>query len=524
MANYDKYDNVTIARSTSTLGGLNSNLDDWRGNYAYALVGSANDNYYGNYVMFGVNNIEQGATITEAKVHFKCTWKTGSGTIASNVAGEDADNPSLPSDLSDFQDKVRTTANHSYDFSSVVVDSSYSFTVTDIVQEIIDRNNWAAGNRLGIMIMEYTSSLNSGFTFGDESDCYLSVDYTNPVSLPTVTTQDATNIEEATATGNGTITDTGNGNCIARGFVYGNDSHSDPGNTAPGSTAYDNYSGSGGSFSTGSFAYSIGCSAGELCYFRAFAQNSDGYAYGSQLYYYQKPYGPSNLVATGVSQTQINLTWSKGTGAIQTFIRRRFDQYPISMYDGVLVYSGTGTNYSDSPLSCGETYYYRAWSVAGTQVTHSDGYSSDTGITDPCVVAPTVTTQAVTDVGKLTSTSNGNITDDGGDGGATRGMCWSTSTNPTTSDYHATNGTGEGAYTVSMTGLTRNQLYYVRAYSINSEGTSYGSQVSFTTKYAILKRYNGSSWVLASLKTYVGGWTTKPFKVYISGWKEIETL
>ena len=96
------------------------------------------------------------------------------------------------------------------------------------------------------------------------------------------------------------------------------------------------------------------------------------------------------------------------------------------------------------------------------------------------VVAPTVTTQAVSSIEKTTATGNGNITDDGG-ATATRGMCWDTSATPTITDSHATNGTGEGAYTVAMTSLVAGTKYYVRAYATNSAGTSYGSEVNFTT-------------------------------------------
>jgi len=94
---------------------------------------------------------------------------------------------------------------------------------------------------------------------------------------------------------------------------------------------------------------------------------------------------------------------------------------------------------------------------------------------------PTITTQAVTDIEETTAVGNGNITADGG-ATATRGMCWDTATTPTITDSHATNGTGEGAYTVAMTSLVAGTKYYVRAYSINSAGTSYGSEVNFTTE------------------------------------------
>ena len=43
------------------------------------------------------------------------------------------------------------------------------------------------------------------------------------------------------------------------------------------------------------------------------------------------------------------------------------------------------------------------------------------------------------------------------------------------------NGSSIGSFSSSITGLAANTLYYVRVYATNSEGTYYGSQVSFTT-------------------------------------------
>lgn len=98
------------------------------------------------------------------------------------------------------------------------------------------------------------------------------------------------------------------------------------------------------------------------------------------------------------------------------------------------------------------------------------------------VSAPTVTTQAVSDVGPTTATGNGNVTSDGGATVTERGVCVSTSANPTTADDKFTAAAGgTGAFTAAITGRTRGTLYHVRAYAINSEGTSYGADVEFTT-------------------------------------------
>ena len=95
--------------------------------------------------------------------------------------------------------------------------------------------------------------------------------------------------------------------------------------------------------------------------------------------------------------------------------------------------------------------------------------------------APTVTTTAISDIDKTTATGGGNVTADGGATVTARGICWSTSQNPTISDSHTTDGTGTGSFTSAMTGLTANTTYYVRAYATNSAGTAYGEAVSFTT-------------------------------------------
>lgn len=101
-------------------------------------------------------------------------------------------------------------------------------------------------------------------------------------------------------------------------------------------------------------------------------------------------------------------------------------------------------------------------------------------------VVPTVTTTAISNIGRLTASSGGNVTADGGASVTARGVCWNTSTDPTTSNSKTTDGTGTGTFTSSITSLSPNTLYYVRAYATNSVGTSYGSNISFRTKRRII--------------------------------------
>jgi hypothetical protein len=96
-------------------------------------------------------------------------------------------------------------------------------------------------------------------------------------------------------------------------------------------------------------------------------------------------------------------------------------------------------------------------------------------------VAPTVTTTAISNITRTTASSGGNVTSDGGATVTARGVCWSTSSNPTTANSKTTDGSGTGSFTSSITGLSPGTTYYVRAYATNSVGTSYGANVSFKT-------------------------------------------
>lgn len=99
--------------------------------------------------------------------------------------------------------------------------------------------------------------------------------------------------------------------------------------------------------------------------------------------------------------------------------------------------------------------------------------------------APTVTTQAATNVQPTSCTGNGNITVTGGANATRRGFCYmvGTSGDPTTANSIAYDdgSFGAGAYTKGIVSLTANTGYRVRAYATNATGTGYGTTVQMTT-------------------------------------------
>lgn len=98
--------------------------------------------------------------------------------------------------------------------------------------------------------------------------------------------------------------------------------------------------------------------------------------------------------------------------------------------------------------------------------------------------SPTVTTTAASSIAETSATSGGNVTSDGGATVTSYGVCWDTSSNPTKSNSTTNDGSGTGSFSSSITGLSAGTTYYVRAYATNSQGTSYGSEESFTSSSA----------------------------------------
>jgi hypothetical protein len=97
------------------------------------------------------------------------------------------------------------------------------------------------------------------------------------------------------------------------------------------------------------------------------------------------------------------------------------------------------------------------------------------------VTPPVVSTDSASNLTTTTATSGGNITSDGGASVTARGVCWNTALNPVVGGTCTSDGTGTGAFTSSIAGLTANTAYHVRAYATNSVGTGYGNDVIFKT-------------------------------------------
>ena len=163
---------------------------------------------------------------------------------------------------------------------------------------------------------------------------------------------------------------------------------------------------------------------------------------------------------------------------------------------GVRVYNGfiqniqeyamfwTSTPYEDIPYS----YDFLLWNNGAGL--YSYGYSNYNyalywgyGLSVRCLrnELAAVTTYPPYDIAATTATCDGYVIADNGTEVTGRGVCWSTSPDPTIANSHTTDGAGTGGFTSSLTGLAPATTYYVRAYATNGMGTAYGDTRSFIT-------------------------------------------
>lgn len=103
----------------------------------------------------------------------------------------------------------------------------------------------------------------------------------------------------------------------------------------------------------------------------------------------------------------------------------------------------------------------------------------DAGEPDP--ESATVLTHAITDYNAVQAVVGANVISDGGGTLTAKGVCYSTSENPTIADSKVSFPAGTGSSSIRLTTLKPGTTYHFRAYATNETGTSYGSDVSIKT-------------------------------------------
>ena len=303
---------------------------------------------------------------------------------------------------------------------------------------------------------------------------------TNTVVLPSVVTSAITNVGKNSATAGGNVTNDGGASVTERGVVY---------STNKNPTIADNKVSSG----TGKGAYT--CNLTNLqeattYYVRAYAINEKGTAYGEEVSFTTSKEillpSVTTSTITQVSETTAvaggNVTSDGGASVTERGVCIATVSNPTTSHSKITAAGGTGTfTCAITGLQEGTTYFVRAYATNSKGTAYGEQVSFTTAVT---ISLPSVTTSAVTQITETSAVAGGNVTSDGNASVTERGVVYSLSANPSISDLSSTivrSGSGTGSFTCNLTGLEEGKKYYVRAYAMNSKGTAYGTEVTFTT-------------------------------------------
>ena len=319
-----------------------------------------------------------------------------------------------------------------------------------------------------------------GTAYGEE----ISFTTLKQVVLPTVTTTSATSVTETSAVTGGNVTSEGNASVTERGVVYATTQNPTTANTKVAS-------GSG----TGSFVCNLsGLQPNTKYYVRAYAINSKGTAYGEEITFITNKSISLPIVTTAavtsVTETSAvtggNVTSDGNASVTERGVVYSTNPNPvITNLSNTIRPCGSGTGeftYTKTGLQANTKYYVRAYAKNDAGTAYGEEISFTT---NKQVVLPTVTTTSATSVTESSAVTGGNVTSDGNASVTERGVVYATTQNPTTANTKVASGSGIGSYTCNISGLQSNTTYYVRAYAINSKGTAYGTQVTFTTTESI---------------------------------------
>lgn len=305
-------------------------------------------------------------------------------------------------------------------------------------------------------------------------------------TAPTVTAGAATSVTNSSATIPGTITVNGCSAITAYGVEYST------------TNGFANGSGTqvaGSNLSGGNFSVPLtGLNYSTIYYFKTYATNGGGTSYSAQGSFTTLTPTISVGTITAFGNVCINTTSAEksytvsGSNLVANISISAPSGYEISTTSG----SGFGSsiNLTQSGGTVIATTIYVRFVPTAVQAYPGNITNTSTGATSQNVAvsgsgintAPTVTTTSpATSIDVTSATCGGNVTAVGCQSITDRGICYGTSSNPDITGSKTTEAGSTGAFSSNISGLTENTLYHFRAYATSSAGTSYGTDVTFTT-------------------------------------------
>ena len=293
-------------------------------------------------------------------------------------------------------------------------------------------------------------------------------------ALPTLSTPTVSNVTQSSAELGAQIVKPGGAPVTERGTVWG---------LAPNPTGNV----LAANASTPTFSHlRTSLPAGKLIYFRGYAVNAGGTDYSPDGMFRTLPPTPKANPATEITGRDFRANWDLPRGEWVSYL----DVSTASTFTNFLLHFSNrlvngkscivGEVSSEEsmwspPLKNGGTYYYRV-RIADADGTKS-AYSETIAV--KLLALPTVKSPTVSNVTQTTAALGATVTANGGASILERGTVWGTAPNPTRNQLGC--GSELGVFNHVRSGLPPGTLIYCRGYAVNSVGTSYSPDMTFST-------------------------------------------
>jgi uncharacterized protein (TIGR02145 family) len=290
---------------------------------------------------------------------------------------------------------------------------------------------------------------------------------------PSVETASADNIHNTTARVGGMVSDDGGAEVTERGVFWDTVSH-------PEKAGNKITIGSG----LGTFYDTLtGLTSGTKYFVKAYAINKTETAYGKETFFTTQISLPkvNTLPVTGVTPTTARIGGEvTNNGGFEITDRGVFwgsQANPRLTGNKIQLGTGTGTfSHEINGLNRTIMYYYVAYATNIKGTSYGEEISF---LTEPEL--PGVTTIPAIGITTTTASVGGNITSTGGAQINEKGIYWGTSPNPVATGTKTAITNGSANFADTLENLAPGNVYYYMAYAINSVGTAFGQEESFTT-------------------------------------------
>lgn len=310
--------------------------------------------------------------------------------------------------------------------------------------------------------------------------------------MPVSSSMDATNIDTKSATLNGYVTPNFFSTEIT--FEYGNSSQYGSSVSLSEPLPADNNS-------HPVHADITGLTPGALYHFRIKAVNSMGTTFSNNLTFTTFGQKPSVLTNPVTDAQENSVTLNALVNPNHLLTQVCFEWGTTTSYGNIAApgqNNATGSSernifVSLSGLQRGTIYHYRIMAVneLGTSYGHDVQFTTLAEPEVNTVYFSTALTSAI---------AGGDVTNDFGLDITEQGICWSPYPEPDLiNDNKVTISTADKKFSISITGLNPNTIYYVRAYAINSKGTGYGDDVIIKTYTGTVSDTEGNSYFTVTI-------------------------